>query len=90
VVLLLSLRAGRRFTGDRLGWGSALRLAIRRNPAWTAGFSGFRSSYKHRALADLAAFKFIEGGPEASTRVAWGAPPIGTPAHPAAPAPGLV
>jgi len=83
----LSLRARGRHASDRLGWGSALRLAIRRNPAWTAGFSGFRGFQDVRALADLAAFKFFQGGPEASTRFAWGAPALGTPAYPAAPAP---
>jgi len=87
---LSSLRACRRCACDRLGWGSALRLATRRNPAWTAGFGGFRGFELHRALAVLAAVKFFQGGPEASTRFAWGAPALGTPAHPAAPAPVLV
>jgi hypothetical protein len=85
--LRLSLRVCGRCAGDRLGWGSALRLAIRRNPAWTAGFRGFRSFYGHRALAVLAALEFIQGGPETSTRVAWVAPAIGTPAQPVARAP---
>jgi len=47
----LSLRADRRCTSGRAGWGSALRLAVRRNPAWTAGFSGFLSFGFYLALA---------------------------------------
>jgi len=43
--------AGPRRACDRLGWGSALRLAVRRNPAWTAGFSGFPSFDEFLALA---------------------------------------
>jgi hypothetical protein len=50
VALVASLLAGV-CAGDRLGWGSALRLAIRRNPAWTAGFGGFRGFDLLRALA---------------------------------------
>jgi len=41
--VLFPLRAGPRCVSARVGWGSALRLAVRRNPAWTAGFSGFLS-----------------------------------------------
>jgi len=51
LLMLLSLRAGRRCACGRLGWGSALRLAVRRNPAWTAGISGFRGFDLLRALA---------------------------------------
>jgi len=48
---LLTLRACGRDASGRPGWGSALRLAVRRNPAWTAGFSGFLSFDFFRALA---------------------------------------
>jgi hypothetical protein len=48
---LLSLCAFERLACDRVGRGSALRLAVRRNPAWTAGFSGFRSFDWLHALA---------------------------------------
>jgi len=47
----LPLRAGLHCVSDRLGRGSALRLAVRRNPAWTAGFSGFLSFDVVLALA---------------------------------------
>jgi len=71
--LLLSRRwrfaAGHRYAGDRLGWGSALRLATRRNPAWTGGFGGFRSFCEQRTLAVLVAFEVVQGGPKAFTRV---------------------
>jgi len=54
------------------GWAGAPisglpRVGIRPG---TAGFGGFRSFELHRALAVLAAFKVVQGGPEACTRVA--------------------
>ena len=51
LLVLLALRAGRCFACDRVGRGSALRLAVRLDPAWTAGSSGFRSFDWHSALA---------------------------------------
>lgn len=35
--VLFAPRAGLRRVSDRLGWGLAGGLAVRRNPAWTAG-----------------------------------------------------
>jgi len=59
---------------------------VRRNPAWTAGFRGFRRFEFFRALAVGPRSKGMIGGPEAFTRVAPVAPAIRTPAHLPAPA----
>ncbi|MFL6629666.1 MAG: hypothetical protein ACJ8G1_24735, partial [Vitreoscilla sp.] len=42
--------AGQGCACDRVGRGSALRLAVRLDPAWTAGSTGFRSFDWLRAL----------------------------------------